>query len=192
MRRLPKYFWGLFAGLAVAAGLLALATLFFPQRVLTVDSGPAQAEVLIVLGGGLLERPARAAELFKAGEAPLIICSGIGDAEVNAAYLTNASVPATDIWLEPKSHTTRENAKFTIALMRAHHLQSAIIVTTWYHSRRALACFEHYAPDLRFYSRPSYFGYPQTEWNHHGISGYMKAEYVKMLGYWFCYGVCPI
>ena len=37
--------------------------------------------------------------------------------------------------------------------------QRVIIVTSWYHSRRALACFEHYAPDMKFYSRPSYFGY---------------------------------
>ena len=192
MRRFRCYFWWL-AGLAASAAiLLGLTAFFFPQRVLTVDSGPVKAEAIIVLGGGLLERPARAAELFKAGEAPLNICSGIGDAEVDAANLTNASVPFADVGLEPNSHTTRENAKFTIALMRAQHLQSAIIVTTWYHSRRALACFEHYAPDLRFYSRPSYFGFPKTEWNHNNISRYVKAEYVKMLGYWVCYGVCPL
>ena len=79
----------------------------------------------------------------------------MGDDLANEACLTNSGVPITAILLEPKSRTTRENAKFTIALLRARHLKSAIIVTSWYHSRRALHCFEHYAPDLRFYSRPA-------------------------------------
>ena len=135
----------------VALLLAALACYLFPQQVLTVDSGPVKADVMVVLGGGLRERPERAAELFKAGEAPLIICAGDGDAEANRTCLTNAGVSVTNIWLEPKSRTTRENAKFTIAMLRAQHLKSAIIVTSWYHSRRALVCFEHYAPDIKFY-----------------------------------------
>ena len=97
-----KILLGLFSGLLLAA----LGCLFFPQQVLTVDSGVVTADVMVVLGGGSLERAERAAELFKAGEAPRIICSGLGDAEVNAAYLTNSGVPATGIMLEPKSHAT--------------------------------------------------------------------------------------
>jgi len=177
---------------ALAVALLAgVAACFFPQRVLTVDSGEVTADALVVLGGGSLERPERAVELFKAGAAPLIVCTGIGDAEVYASYLTHAGVPAADILLEPDSHSTKENAKYTVAMLRARHLKSAIIVTTWYHSRRALACFEHYAPDVTFYSRPSYYGYPKTEWNRPGVSHYIKAEYVKLPGYWVCYGVWP-
>jgi hypothetical protein len=66
-----------------------------------------------------------------------------------------------------------------------------IIVTSWYHSRRALHTFQHYAPDIQFYSRPAYFGYPRTQWSRAGISGYIRAEYVKLAGYWVCYGVWP-
>lgn len=188
-----------------------------------MDSGAVQADAMVVLGGGSLERAERAAELFKAGETPRIICSGLGDAEVNAAFLTNSDVPTAAILLEPKSHTTRENAKFSIPLLRALGAKRVIIVTTWYHSRRALACFEHYAPDIKFYSRPAYFGYLRRsedgrrtaeDWGsapHPALSpveaervragqraerkaqeGYMKAEYVKLLGYWACYGVCPL
>jgi uncharacterized SAM-binding protein YcdF (DUF218 family) len=186
--------WLLRGSLAAVVALLlaALACYLFPQQVLTVDSGPVKADVMVVLGGGLRERPERAAELFKAGEAPLIICAGNGDAEANQTCLTNAGVSVTNIWLEPKSRTTRENAKFTIARLRAQHLKSAIIVTSWYHSRRALVCFEHYAPDIKFYSRPSYFGYSREQWRPKGISGYVKSEYLKLLGYWVRYGVCPL
>jgi uncharacterized SAM-binding protein YcdF (DUF218 family) len=155
-RKILKALLGLFVGLLLAG----LTAWLFPQQLLTVDSGPVQAQVMVVLGGGVTERPLRAAELFKADAAPLIICSGYGDATSYQKILSQSGVPAEDVWLEPKSRTTRENAQFTIALLRQHQLTNAIIVTSWYHSRRALACFEHYAPDIRFYSRPSYFGYP--------------------------------
>jgi uncharacterized SAM-binding protein YcdF (DUF218 family) len=202
-------------GLVILIILLSLAAWFFPQQVLTVDSGPVKADVLIV-PGGTPDRAMRAAELFKAGEAPRIICSGLGDAEVNAAYLTNSGVPITAIILESKSRTTRENAEFSIATLRQMGAHRVIIVTSWYHSRRAVACFEHYAPDIKFYSRPAYFGYPGKQLAgesspHPTLSpveaervragqraerkaqeGYMKAEYVKLLGYWVCYGVCPL
>jgi uncharacterized SAM-binding protein YcdF (DUF218 family) len=217
-RKILKILLALFAGLLLAG----LTAFFFPQQVLTVDSGPVKADVLIVLGG-TSDRAMRAVELFKAGEAPLIICTGYGDADANEAYLTNSGVTKAAIWLEPKSRTTRENAKLTITMLHAHHLKSAIIVTSWYHSRRALACFEHYAPDIKFYSRPAYFGYLRRSEDgrrtaedggsapHPALSpieaervragqraerkaqeGYMKAEYVKLLGYWVCYGVCPL
>lgn len=177
--------------LALVLALVLVAELF-PRELLTLDSGPAQADVLVVLGGGGKERPARAAELFKAGAAPLVICTGFGDASAHKSLLTSAGVPDADVELETRSVTTRENALFTISWMRARHLKSAIIVTTWYHSRRALACFEHYGPDLKFFSRPSYFGWSRPEWRSRGIKGFIMVEYFKMLGYWILYGVCPI
>lgn len=150
---------------AVALSLLlllaALGGCFFPQHVLTVDSGPVTADAMVVLGGYLKERPERAAELFKQGEAPEILVSGFGDCLFNESLLETNGVPAADIKLEAESRTTRENAKFSIALLRKMRAKCVIIVTSWYHSRRALACFEHYAPEIKFYSRPSYFGYPQ-------------------------------
>lgn len=185
------YFWSVL-GAIVAFLFAACGCYFFPQQVLTVDSGDVKADVLVVMGGGSTERPQRAAELFKAGEAPLIVCTGLGDADANQSCLTNAGVPESAILLESKSRTTRENAQFSIALLHAHGVKSAIIVTSWFHSRRALACFQHYAPDIKFYSRPSYAGYPRSDWKSKGINGYIRAEYEKLLGYWLRYGVCPL
>ena len=58
--------------------LLAAAAWFFPQQVLTVDSGPVKADVLVVLGGRP-DRAVRAAELFQQGAAPKVLVSGLGD-----------------------------------------------------------------------------------------------------------------
>jgi len=170
--------------------LAALGCYLFPQQVLTVDSGPVKADVIVVLGG-TPDRPVRAAELFKAGEASKIIVSGFGDCESNEKLLEQDGVTNAAIILEDKSHTTRENAEFSIALLRRMNAHRVIIVTSWYHSRRGLECFEHYAPDIQFYSRPSYYAYPKTEWRPKGISTYVKSEYLKLLGYWVCYGVWP-
>ena len=101
--------------------------------------------------------------------------------------VTNAAIT-----LEPRSRTTRENAEFSIPLLRQMGARHVIIVTSWFHSRRALACFEHYAPDITFYSRPCYLGYSEARWNQKNISGDLKLEYMKLLSYWVCYGVCPI
>ncbi|MEI9960698.1 MAG: hypothetical protein WDM76_06075 [Limisphaerales bacterium] len=73
--------------------LLAAAAYFFPQQILTVDSGSVKADAMVVLGGGLHERPERAAELFKENVAPRIIVSGSGDDEINRRLLVEAVSP---------------------------------------------------------------------------------------------------
>lgn len=185
--------WILRAVLTLAVVIVAsgAAAFFFPQKILCVDSGPVKADVIVVLGGGAGERPERAAELFKNHDAPRIIVSGEGDDGINRRVLLKAGVPAKAIQLESKSRTTRENAEFTIQLLRAENIRRVILVTSWYHSRRALRSFEHYAPDLQFYSRPSYFAFTRADWPRRHEAHRIYLEYPKLLGYWLCYGICP-
>ena len=228
-----------FLALAALLALCAILAFAFPQQILCVDSGNVQADAMVVLGGGSYERPVRAAELFRSGAAPRIIVSGAGDAEANKRLLVGKGVPPSAIELERESRSTKENAQFTIALLRGERgkaetlkaemlksegggrgaagtgptphptlspgeaeraaggpgaagVKRVIIVISWYHSRRALHTFQHYAPDMQFYSRPSYFGYPRAQWSQTGISGYVRSEYAKLVGYWVCYGVWPL
>ena len=171
--------------------LLVVAAIIFPQSFLCVDSGPVKADVIVVLGGGSHERPERAAELFKEHAAPRIIISGLGDCEINRRILLEAGVPAGAIQLEGKSRTTRENAEFTIQRLRAEGARRVILATSWYHSRRALVCFEHYAPEIRFYSRPAYFAFARADWPRKKVEHRIYLEYPKLAGYWLCYGVRP-
>ena len=179
----------IYAGLLVA--LAAVIAFFYPEKFLCVDSGRVSADVIVLLGGGSHERPERAAELFKAQAASRIIISGEGDDEINRQLLIQAGVPAGAIQLEGKSRTTRENAEFTVKLLRAEKVRRVIIVTSWYHSRRALKCFEHFAPEIKFYSRPSYFAFARADWTRLGISKRMRLEFLKLPGYWIRYGVNP-
>ena len=170
-------------------GLLAACFCLFPQTFLCVDSGPVKADLIIVLGGAH-ERPDYAARLFLDHTAPRILISGAGDDTINRRILMRDGVPARDIELESKSKTTRENGCFCAQILRTEKVRSAIIVTSWYHSRRALKTFEHFAPDIKFYSRPSYFNFKRSQWNR-DFSRRIYWEYIKLPGYWIGYGVWP-
>jgi uncharacterized SAM-binding protein YcdF (DUF218 family) len=174
-------------GLGALLLLLAVAAWIFPRWFLTVDSGPMNADVIVLLGGGSHDRYERAVKLFKDRAAPRIIVSGYGDCEINRHLLIQAGVPAKAIRLENQSRTTQENVQFTIRLLREQKAKRVIIVTSWYHSRRALACFEHYAPEMNFYSRPTDFAAGPS----HRTGSRARLEYVKLLVYWMYYGVCP-
>ncbi len=158
---------------------------------LLVDSGEVKADAIIVLGGGPEDRPQRAAELYHQGAAPTIIVSGTGDGEIYVRELTTLGVPASAILREPISTSTLQNALYTVPLLRRLHASSAIVVTSWYHSRRAVACFRHVGPWMTFYSRPAYVGYLRKDWDRKGVRRYVHWEEVKLPVYWLLYGVWP-
>src|ERR1043166_10202810 len=172
-----KRLFGIVLVTAAVFFLLAITALLFPNQVLCVDSGTVQADALVVLGGGSYERPLRAAELFREHSAPRIILTGAGDYETNKALLLNSGVPQEIITIESKSRSTKENAIFTNSLLRQSGAQRVILVTSWYHSRRALNCFRHYGPGIQFYSRPAYYAYRRSEWRRQGVLGPIRAEY---------------
>ena len=183
-------FWRVALAVLFIVVTLAGAAFLFPQQVLTIDSGEVKADAIVVLGGGD-GRPQRAAELYRQGAAPLVVVTGYGDCEFNMQLLQKDGVPSGVITPEPAALTTLQNATFTIPLLRAMRVHRVIIVTSWFHSRRALACFKHVAPDLQFYSRPCYEEYQPKSGNRTGYSWRINYEYVKLLGYWVRHGVWP-
>ena len=177
--------------LALLVLAVAVFVLCYPEKFLCVDSGKnTSAEVIVILGGGA-ERPVRAAELFKAHAAPRILISGEGDDEIYRQILLVHGVPAAAITVENKSKTTQENAEFSAKILADGKIHSAIIVTSWYHARRSLKTFEHFAPEIKFYSRPAYYGFDSADWKKTGVGKRLRLEFVKIPAYWFRYGVTP-
>ena len=192
--------WRLFKKILKAAivfTLLVTAVAVFawcyPEKFLCVDSGKnISADVIVVLGGGAREQRAeRAAELFQAHAAPRILITGAGDDEINRQILLDHGVPFSAIEVESKSTSTHENAEFSLKFLRAEKIHRAILVTSWYHSRRTLKTFEHSAPELIFYSRPAYFGFASADWKKTGVGKRMRLEFLKLPAYWIRYGVNP-
>jgi uncharacterized SAM-binding protein YcdF (DUF218 family) len=179
------------ASIAIALLLLLALAYSFPQQVLAIDDGNPKADMIVLLGGGSGERPTRAAELFRSNAAPKILVSGGGDTDGNRLLLMHRGVPKSAISLESTSQNTKENAEFSVRLLRAASAKRVIVVTTWYHSRRALKSFRHYGPEITFFSCPSYYGFARSEWSHSHLRRRIYAEYRKILGYWIYYGICP-
>ena len=149
------------AGAALALLLAAAlgAGYFWGVPLLHVPPSGAAAQVAVVLGGDPNGRPFRALEVFKAGRARQILVSGNGDNDFIRDRLVLAGVAADAIAQEPRSRNTKENAEFSVDWLRQHSVTSAVVVTSWYHSRRAMACFRHYAKgDIELSSAPAYSG----------------------------------
>jgi uncharacterized SAM-binding protein YcdF (DUF218 family) len=116
----------------------------------------------------------------------LVILSGTGDCEENAKLLKQFGATTNVVELECQSTSTQENALFTAKILGEHQCKRVIIVTSWFHSRRALSCFRKYAPDIEFISVPA----PRTAaWKYE--RNYIAAEYAKILVYAVRYGIFP-
>jgi uncharacterized SAM-binding protein YcdF (DUF218 family) len=177
------------ASAIAACAAAVLAALFFSANVLRVEDPPAQADAMVVLGGETVYRPGRALELYQQGAATNVIISGEGDCEGVRITLEAKGVPASAISVECDSRTTRENAKFTVPLLRAQNAKRVIIVTSWFHSRRALHCFRHYAPEIAFVSRPTSADLPRHHWPSKWERKWVLTEYVKVAYYWIRFGI---
>jgi len=171
--------------------LLPFIGLYFSKEILCVDSGNFQGEVMVVLGGETIHRPERALELYRQGAAPRILITGAGDCQEVRIALAGKGVPPAALQIECDSHTTEQNARFSIPLLRAMGARRVIVVTSWFHSRRALKCFRHHAPDVEFVSRPTMTDLSKSHWPNKNERGWVLTEYAKLLYYWVRYGVSP-
>ena len=119
------------------------------------------ADVIVVLGAGvrsdgspdlaLTRRTLHAADLWLAGRAPLILCSGgmpeerpRSEAAACQELLVSKGVPEEVIFLEERSRSTEENAIYSKELLQRENLDSVLLVTDSYHMFRANYIFNRY------------------------------------------------
>lgn len=181
-------------GLVAALGSLGSFYLFglvFAQRLLWIEHANPTADAIVLLGGDRLYRPSRAVELYRSGAAPHIIVTGNGDCEEVKHALCLQGVPSDAVETECASRSTSQNARFTIPTLRARGAKRVILVTSWFHSRRALLCFRHYAPDIEFISFPTREDLPRNHWPLNRERSWVLLEYPKFVWYWVRYGIAP-
>lgn len=141
--------------------VLVVLLLFWPPLAwlaawgLIVRADIPHADALVVLGGSAtyLERTQQAAQLFREGRAEKIILTNDGQqggwsepekrnpffVERAAQELQRAGVPVERIEILPQIVTsTYEEAQLIHEYAIAHRVQSLLIVTSAYHSRRAM------------------------------------------------------
>lgn len=131
------------------------------------DSGEVTADLMIALGSHDLRVADRAAELFNAGAAPLVIVSGgagkitstkwsRSEAELYSQRMIELGVDAGRIVLERNSTNTGDNFAFSkkVATALGLEVQSGIIVCKPYMAKRALAAAAKRWPEVTWFARP--------------------------------------
>jgi len=156
-------------------------------RALIREDALRQSDVIVALGGDArCLREKQAAELFQKGLAQRLIVSGVPYAwglhtgEAAKKYVVSLGVPDDKVIVLRDSWNTRQEALSVHSLMRDNLWQSAIIVTSPFHSRRALYTFERYAPGLVFISSPLPAAPPEWQperwWSRRGDLGFTVRE----------------
>ncbi len=177
-------------------------------RLLIVRSEVDHADAIAVLSGSatLAERTGHAAELFKAGHAPTIVLTNDNDRgswsqtkQRNPFYVESASerlqslgvsAGKIEIIWQPGS-STHDEALLLREYAETHRLRSLLIVTSPYHSRRALWTFRRVfaGSGVQLGMSPVAIGQqtpaPATWWLHLRGWRMVPAEYVKLVYYKF-------
>ena len=198
--------------LIIAAVLLAASPFvaWCAARFLIVKADVQSPDAIVVLSGSstYVERAAWAAQLYREGRAPLIVLTDDGLisgwdrlAERNPYYyelstrrLEQQGVPADRIQLAPgQALGTYEESLLVRDYATSHNLKRLLIVTSGYHSRRALwsmrrACegsgievgIDSAPPG---WQTPSPWAWWRKRWGWKIVGG----EYVKMIFYWTKY-----
>jgi uncharacterized SAM-binding protein YcdF (DUF218 family) len=127
-----------------------------------------KADVIVAFAGdNRCNREKRAAELYHQGWAGNVVVSGMSYAwgfhtgEAARRYVMSLGVPEEKISMISETLNTRAEARALDDLMRGRGWNSAIIVTSAYHSRRAMYTIERAAQGRTFYSSPVPTGSPE-------------------------------
>lgn len=201
-------FWSMPATTLWAGGHLEQLYTYHPPETLP------KADAIVVLGGSTasnrpnwfepfdrsktIARVDTAAELYKAGRAPLIIVSGaalegsVSEAQIMANSLRQQGVPSEAIILESESLTTYQNAIYTAQLLESHEIDKVLLVTSALHMPRSMGVFRKQQVDATPASSPPQIVVPDDPafsfWlpSTHVLSASRSIvkEYVGMLVYW--------
>lgn len=147
-----------------------------------------QAEVLVVLGGGMAsaqyprstvevnsagDRVIYAAWLYHQGVAPHILVSGgaipwleerTSPAEDMSQLLLMLGVPEEAIWQEDQSQNTYENALYSREVLAAQGIDRIVLVTSAMHMPRAVGLFEHQGFEV--IPMPTDYSVTEISWRH--------------------------
>lgn len=178
-------------------------------RALIVKAEIGSADALVVLSGSssYLERTQKAAELFRQGRAPVVLLTNdhtrggwSQPLQTNPYFVDRATeelikqgVPAERIRIVPGvAESTRSEALIVKDYAAAHGFRSVLIITSAFHSRRALRTFRtSFAgtgiivgldPSSGLRTSAALWWLSPSGWRD------VAGEYIKLVYYWSKYG----
>lgn len=172
-------------------GLILLAALGAASGWLLVIDRPQHADVIIVLAGETDKRPLRGVELLQQGFAPHVVL----DVPANAQIYQWTQLQLAQMFIDglPRSKdisvcpigglSTRDESRDAIPCLQNIPGKNVLLVTSDYHSRRALAIFRHELKDRNFSVAAAYdsktFG--ERWWRHREWAKTALEEWTKLI-----------
>ncbi len=145
------------------------------------------------------DRIGQAVELYKKRKINKILISGGSltvfektpkkEVEEIAKYLIISGIPSDSIMLETDSQNTRENAINCSKILKKHFAhQSYLLITSGYHLRRAIKCFEKVGIKVTPFGS-NYFSHEHEFFLYYLIPqevclGYSQLIFREIIGYW--------
>jgi uncharacterized SAM-binding protein YcdF (DUF218 family) len=188
------------AALAIGVPLLAALiylTLRLAGAYLVVNATPQKSDVIVLLSGGSPQRTQEAVDLYHERYAQLLVITDTSDAMPDGTLVSDFTrmdlilrgVSPNEVKVtEHTVNNTRDEAQAVLHLMQIHHLQSCIVVTDPFHSRRTQLIFRDVfrGSDLSFQVVSARGHWYQSATWFLSLEGWSNTvrEYVKLLAYW--------
>jgi len=176
--------------------VVLLATLFF-----SITSGssmvmddPQHADVILILAGETDHRPSRGLELLSKGYAPRLIMDVPAGAKIYGSSLMDIASAYMDRLPEKGSMSlcpivglsTKAETQDADQCLKGTGARSVLLVTSDYHTRRALSIFRHELPQYRFSVAAAHdqqqFG--TSWWNHRQWAKLNFDEWIRTV-WWY-------
>ena len=144
---------------------------------LDADAEPTQADLAFVFGTRHSEPAYVAADLFRRGVVRCVVLTGgencltrANEAMTHLEILTREGIPRDRIIVESQATNTLENVVLALpkiaARVELERIQTIVVVTKWYHCRRAMMTLKRYLPPhIRYFAstyEPS--GFTRAGW----------------------------
>jgi uncharacterized SAM-binding protein YcdF (DUF218 family) len=153
------------------------------------------ADIIVILAGEQTERVEYGVKLYKEGWArkdKIIMAGGplvwkFTWASLMKEHAILLGIPPNAILLEDQSRGTEEDAIFTKNMLNKYQYNSCILVTSPYHSRRAITIFKRVMGDeIKLISAPcdtSWFSFDEW-WKRRRERAVVLDEYSKFMWLW--------
>ncbi len=158
-------------------------------------SPPEKADIGFVLAGDFAgNRIVKAAELVRQGYVPVMVVSGpegiygAYECDLAISFAHRAGYPESYFLPFPnRAHSTREEAAMAVQKLRTLGAHRVLLVTSSYHTRRAVDLFRETAPDLKFVmvEAPDEHFTVDGWWHDRQARKIFLIEWLKTVAGWF-------
>lgn len=180
---------------AIAVTIMATASYWLTAigNWLSMPTTVTSAAVIAVHGGGQI-RTRYSAELYRKGIAPVVWHTGLAQSERSITAILRADGVPSAAYAYYPSTSTWTDAEAIAREARAQNVTSILVITDWWHSRRALCAdrrqFQGTNISIYFAPSPSPAG-PDNWWRNPATRRPVLMELAKLAYYAARYGQLP-